>query len=438
MKPRAVAVAVSGGRDSMALLHCTARAASVHGVSVWALHVHHGLQAQADEWAELVSRTCRRWRHRGMDLSFDMRRLQGGPAAGDSVEAWARAGRYAALAEMARSAGCTSVLLAHHREDQAETFLLQALRGGGAAGLAAMPARVERDGLAWCRPWLDRPRSEIEAYVRRYRIRHADDPSNADRRYARNRLRAEVMPALRSAFADSDSGLVAAARRAARERALIDEVVAADLAAASDADRLALTRWACLSVPRRHEVLRAWLAARGVPAASDAFLEQLTGALPEAGPARWSVGPVELRRYRGLLTAVPAPVALSGAAAAAGSAAPEHAHIDRTGLHAVPGCRANLRVEATRGTGVPLDLLRNARWAPRTADLRFQAGAGRPPRSLKKQFQAAGVPSWSRAAPVLLAADGSLLFVPGLGTDARALRDGGSPRVRLGWVAGDR
>jgi tRNA(Ile)-lysidine synthase len=88
-----VAVAVSGGRDSMALLHCLARAAQAQGVEVWALHVHHGLQGQADEWAALVERTCKRWAGKGLPLRFAMQRLQGKPARGQSVEAWARAGR---------------------------------------------------------------------------------------------------------------------------------------------------------------------------------------------------------------------------------------------------------------------------------------------------------------------------------------------------------
>jgi tRNA(Ile)-lysidine synthase len=438
MNPRAVAVAVSGGRDSMALLHCTAHAAAAQGVAVWALHVHHGLQAPADDWAAHVRSTCLRLGRRSLDLAFDMRRLEGGPARGDSVEAWARAARYAALADMARSAGCASVLLAHHREDQAETFLLQALRGGGAAGLAAMPARIEREGVVWCRPWLDRPRAEIEAYVRRHRIRHADDPSNADTRYARNRLRSDVMPALRQAFPDADASLAAAARRAARERAVIDEVIAADLAAVVDSDRLVVSRWVGLSAPRRIEVLRAWLAGCGVPAVSESFLEQLGAALPAAAPARWSVGSVELRRYRGLLTAGPVPVVTQGLGLASGATQPVPAHIDRAGLYPVPGSQASLKALATRAAGVPLDVLMDARWAPRTAGMRFQAGPGRPPRSLKKQFQAAGVPAWSRTAPVLLAADGSLLFVPGLGTDARALRNSGGARVTLGWVAGHR
>ena len=173
--PKVVAVAVSGGRDSMALLHCTANLACEAGIEVQALHVHHGLQPDADAWSRFVERTCKRWRAKGLPLHFAMQRLQGRPARAQSIEAWARAGRYQALAEMAQAAHCGLVLLAHHQGDQAETFLLQALRGAGPAGLAAMPARAERSGVVWARPWLAWPRESIDAYVRRHRIAYIDD-----------------------------------------------------------------------------------------------------------------------------------------------------------------------------------------------------------------------------------------------------------------------
>ncbi len=180
---------------------------------------------QADEWSAFVERTCKRW-----SVPFAMRRLDDRPSRGQSVEAWARAGRYAALAAMAREARCSVIALAHHRGDQAETFLLQALRGAGAAGLASMPTRAERDGLTWLRPWLDQPRDAIEAYVRSHRIRFVDDASNDDPRFARNRLRLQVMPALRAAFPDAEVALIEAAKQAAHARALVDEVAQADLA----------------------------------------------------------------------------------------------------------------------------------------------------------------------------------------------------------------
>lgn len=422
-----VAVAVSGGRDSMALLHCTARAAQRLGLPVWALHVHHGLQAPADGWATFVERACKRWAAKGLDLHFAMHRLEGRPARGQSVEAWARAGRYRALGGMARQAGCTLVLLAHHQGDQAETFLLQALRGGGAAGLAAMPASVQRDGLTWARPWIDHPRSEIDAYVRMHRIRHVDDASNDDRRFARNRLRLDVMPAFRQAFGDADAALAAAARRAARERSLIAEVAQADLARVTDGASLSIPRWLALSPARRHEALRAWLAAQVPQGVPESLLGRLGSELPGREPAIWPCGELDLRRYRGRLTAEPA------ASAAAPCPWPCDAALGRVGTHRVPGVPAAVRLSASED-GLPKALLQGARWQGRQGRERFQGEPGRPPRSLKKQFQAAGIPAWARAAPLLVTVDGTLLFVPGLGIDARAAAMPGRVRVSLEWL----
>ena len=128
MAPRRVAVAYSGGRDSTALLRATLEAAAPFGVEVLALHVHHGLSTAADAWLEACSAQCERWSRRGFAVGFDFRCLAGSPGRGESVEAWARIGRYRALREMALAHGATLVLLAHHRRDQAETLLLQALR----------------------------------------------------------------------------------------------------------------------------------------------------------------------------------------------------------------------------------------------------------------------------------------------------------------------
>jgi tRNA(Ile)-lysidine synthase len=412
-----VAVAVSGGRDSMALLHCTARLAPDAGLSVLALHVHHGLMAEADDWASFVEKRCAAWRAKGMPIGFAMKRLVSRPARGQSVEAWARAGRYAALAEMARAAGSGLVLLGHHQGDQAETFLLQALRGAGPAGLAAMPASAERGGIVWARPWLRWPREAIEAYARRHRIAHVDDASNADTRFARNRLRAHVLPTLRQHFADADGALAAAAQGAARARALIDEVAAIDCAAVRDGEGLVLSRWRALSAVRQRECLRAWLAPVAEAGLSEALLERLLVEVPaRADPARWRVdSAIELRRYRGRLT-------LS-----------RERDTARRGVD--DAWRRLIVTAAAPGQGVPRALLDDAQWRERLGDDRFQPAASRPARSLKKQFQAVAMPSWVRDMPVLVDAQDALIFVPGLGTDARALAREGAPRVDLAWRA---
>lgn len=287
----AVAVAFSGGRDSLALLHATCRAARGLGLQVVALHIHHGLLADADGWLRQAQRLCARWRRRGWPVSLRWQRLAGQPAPGDSIEAWARAGRHAALAAMATQAGASLLLLAHHRRDQAETFVLQALRGGAPAGLSAMPRQIERDGLTWARPWLDQPRSTIDAYVAAHRLRPIDDPSNADGRLARNRLRLQVWPALESAFPHAETSLAAAAQRAQEVRAALDELAALDLAPLVDADgTLAVAGWRALSAARQANALRAWWARQAGRSAPRAFVSRLLAEVPAKGVARWPAG----------------------------------------------------------------------------------------------------------------------------------------------------
>ena len=234
-------------------------------------------------------------------MEFAATKLQGRPGAGESVEAWARQARYRALRQMALARGVDLVLLAHHRRDQAETFLLQALRGGGVAGLSAMPASIRREGVTWARPWLEMPREAIEAYVRRHRLAHIDDDSNADARFARNRLRLEVWPALEAAFPAAEASLAAAARWAQGAAAALAEGADADLAAVCDEGSLDIASWRGLSPARQSNLLRAWLrrSTARVPPAS--LVERLLREVPARGSMRWPIGAGELRSYRGRL-----------------------------------------------------------------------------------------------------------------------------------------
>jgi tRNA(Ile)-lysidine synthase len=430
-EPPVVAVAVSGGGDSTALLHATVHAARALGVQVVALHVHHGLQPQADAWLDGVRARCRRWAARGLPVRFAATRLAGRPGPGDSVEAWARRERYAALAALARAAGATLVLLAHHRRDQAETFLLQALRGGAPAALAAMPRLAVREGLAWARPWLDHDAAAIAAYLRRHRLHAIDDPSNADPAYARSRLRAQVMPALRTAFDGAEAALAAAAREAQAAQACLDEVAAADLAAVCDADgALRLADWRALTPGRARNALRAWLRAalgRGAPGSAIERVLAEAGASPVAA---WPLPGAELRLYRGRLRVRPlAPAPVGGAGTVV-------IDITSCGTYALPAWGGRLRVEPVEEGGVAPARLRQCELRVRRGGERFQAVPGGSARSLKKQFQAAGVPAWQRHAPLLVDRDGHLLWVPGLGVDARARAPAGAPQWRLAWLAG--
>lgn len=286
-----MAVAFSGGPDSTALLIATARQGRALGLPVFALHVNHGLQSQAAAWEQQARDTAQ-----SLGVEFLSRTLRGQPKRGDSVEAWARAGRYAALVEMAREAGASLVLLAQHADDQAETVLLQALRGAGPAGLAAMPREWEADGLRWARPWLNQPRERLGALLDAHVT--VQDPSNADPRFARSRLRTQLMPALREAFPQAVTVLGEVARHAAQAKALADEIAQLDLPPCVDAQgRLGFDAWARLSPARRRNVLQAWLAPQlpaGVPVS---LLDRLCGEWSERG-RRWPTpaGPLVAQR----------------------------------------------------------------------------------------------------------------------------------------------
>ncbi|HSW04548.1 tRNA lysidine(34) synthetase TilS [Aquabacterium sp.] len=430
-----VAVAFSGGRDSLALLHATVRAAKDCGAQVVALHVHHGLMAEADAWAQSAIRLCGRWQRAGWPLRLRWHRLDSAPARGDSIEAWARRERYAALAQLAREEGATLLLLAQHRRDQAETVLLQALRGAGPRGLAAMPRVVDRHGLCWARPWLDQPREAIEAYVRRHRLKPIDDPSNLDPRFARSRLRLQVWPALCAAFEDADITLTQVARRAQEADAALAELAAIDLAASATANGLQRPRWLLLSAARRANALRAWLAAltaqtthegRGAP---EALVQRLLTEWPERANGRWPAGAGrELVSYRGVLR-------LAVELQPAGQA--QRVDLSQAGRVSLPAWAGEYRVEPVDQGGVPPCALREAELRPRSGGEQFQRAPNTPPRSLKKQYQLAGVAADLRQGP-LVWADGQLVYVPGLGIDARVVAPAGTPQLRLQWLPNQR
>jgi tRNA(Ile)-lysidine synthase len=422
-----LAVAVSGGRDSTALLHAVARQARDAGLRVVALHVHHGLNPAADDWVDHVRRQCRRWR-----LDCRVARLMGTLAAGQSVEAWARAGRYRELARLAREEGASHVLLAHHRRDQAETVLLQALRGAGAAGLSAMPEVISRNGLFWCRPWLQQPASAIEAYVQRWRLSHIEDGSNSDTRFDRNRLRHEVWPALLAAFPHAETSLLAVAQQAQATAQLWAEVGQQVLDGLGAAEELPVPAWLALPPATRRASLQLWLRRQLGQGAPEALLQRLLTALPDQRSARVPVGAGrELRLYRGVLrlhadAGVAAELPLP-------TASPEEPRWRQPGLHALPAWGGSLRVTPVLRDGIALVCLDQAEMRPRGGGEQWQHRPASQPRSLKKQYQMLAVPAWARTGP-LIWSGGRLLFVPGLGLDARVLAAEGEPQVQLAWV----
>ena len=328
---------------------------------------------------------------------------------------------------MAQRRGIDLLLLAHHRRDQAETFVLQALRGAGVDGLSAMPKLAVRDGVTWARPWLDSPREGIEDYVRRHGLRFIDDASNADARFARNRLRMSVWPALVQAFPDAEASLADAARRAQDGTTGLAEWATIDRAFVRDGDALDVVRWRELSLARRSNSLRAWLRERTGRAAPATLVERLMDELGRKSSGRWPSPPGELRCYRSALRYEPVP-------RVATETSSNLIDLGRVGRHRVDAWHGVFIVRRVTTGGIAATVARSLELRARRPGDRFQAGAMRPARSLKLQFQAAAVPSWQRDGPIAANAE-LLVYVPGLGLDARAVALPGERRVSIEWIA---
>ena len=260
-----VAVALSGGADSTALLLA---ARQCWPGQVRALHVHHGLQAAGDDFERHCRQLCQ-----ALAVPLEVLKVQAHPAAGQSPQDAARRARYPALAHGAAAQGCALVLLGQHADDQAETVLLALGRGAGLPGLAAMPERFERDGMVFARPLLGVPAAAMRQWLLEQGWAFVDDPSNQDEHYSRNRLRARLMPALAEVMPHYRQTLARSARHAAQAQQLLDELAHEDLHRIGNPPRLRDLQ--ALSVPRQANALRHWLASAHGARPSAAQLEEL-------------------------------------------------------------------------------------------------------------------------------------------------------------------
>lgn len=299
MPPCRLVVGFSGGLDSTALLHALAARADIPRSRLHAVHVHHGLHADADRWEAACGALCE-----SLGVSFQSIRVSV-EARGLGLEGAAREARHAALQSVLESGDV--VALAHHRDDQAETFLLRALRASGPDGLGAMrPWRRFGRGWLW-RPLLDVPRSTLEAYARAHALSWIDDPSNLHDGPDRNFLRLQVLPLLRARWPHADMSLASAAARSADAADLLEDEDERLLATARrDAATLDVDALRDLAPARRARVLRRWVASLALPKLPaegiDRIERELLAARPDAH-AEFIWKGARIRRWTGLLRA---------------------------------------------------------------------------------------------------------------------------------------
>ena len=263
--PLPLGIAYSGGADSTALLHA---AGQRWPGRIQALHVHHGLQHAADDFEHQCAATCS-----ALGVPLHVGRVDARHAPGESPEDAARRARYATLAGLAQAHGLRHVALAQHADDQVETMLIALSRGAGLDGLAGMPRQIERHGVSFHRPLLDVHGSALREWIAASGTAHIDDPSNADLRYTRNRIRLQVLPALAIALPQFRETFARSARNAAKASSLLAGLAAADLANAGSPPALAALR--ALPRERLANALRHWLKREHGSVPSEAQLDQL-------------------------------------------------------------------------------------------------------------------------------------------------------------------
>ncbi|MBS0192919.1 MAG: tRNA lysidine(34) synthetase TilS [Proteobacteria bacterium] len=384
-------VGFSGGLDSTVLLHALATHPSIRGRGLRAVHVHHGLQADADAWAAHCEAVCAQW-----DIRIDIARIQVDLHAGRGMEAAARAARLDAFRTLLNADEVLA--LAHHRDDQAETVLLRLLRGAGGDGLAAIRRRSRLGSLHLWRPLFDVPRSVLRRYADAHELRWIEDPSNESVTYDRNFLRHRVLPLLRERWPQADRSLARSAALLAEQAQLLDVEVAVSLKSLQLADD-ALSIPGLLALPRaqRARVLRVWLRQMTGLAPGGRWLATLERDLLRArsdGEARVVWASRLLQRWRdGLHARISAPAWPNDWSATwDGQSALQLPDRSRLELLGVDGFDATMTVRARRG-GERIRL----------------PGRGHS-HELKHVLQDRGVPPWSRIRmPLLFAVDGELL-----------------------------
>ena len=435
-KERAMAVAYSGGLDSSVLLSLAHAWTAKKGWRLFAFHIHHGLSEKADNWLVHCRKTCEQ-----LAVPFDFRKVSVNREEGEGIEAIARRERYAALTDLCRQYGVSLLLTAHHEDDQAETVMMQLMRGAGVAGLSGMdvlgtiPGEADEAAPQLLRPLLSVPRRALENWAHENSLVWVEDDSNLDARYARNAIRQKVAPVLAGFFPGFESRIARSARHMQSASRLLNVLAEMDWDSCRDGDALDIIRMSALGEDRFDNLFRFWLGAHGVRMPSTAWLRQARTQLLDAradAQIRLELEGAAIRRYqRHLLFQAPEKVQVADTVAEIPLPPFVWRGEPRMEMSAFGG--AFLFEPAPEGV--------NAQWL-RTQTLTpgvyagsamLKVSANRPARSLKAHSQTLRIPAWERQRLPLLYAGETLLFAAGIGT-AVACTGSGESCIRIDWV----
>ncbi|ASK28579.1 tRNA lysidine(34) synthetase TilS [Neisseria chenwenguii] len=287
-----IEAALSGGLDSVVLLHLLAQMRTQRVFELSAVHVHHGLSTNADEWAAFCQNYCGRL---GVPLRVCRVRVEKN---GLGVEAAARSARYSVFSDGL----CDVVALAHHQNDQTETFMLAALRGGGMRALAAMPVwrSLNRQTKIW-RPLLSFSREDLQHYAAEHGLDYVDDESNGNPAFLRNWLRNEALPAWRQRIPELDKHILANVRSLQDDLALLDEIAAEDFQAVCADGFFAVDKWRRFSQARRLRLLWKFVKHHNGKIPTHSAIRNFEQVLHEADSCEWQLDGARIFAYRNCL-----------------------------------------------------------------------------------------------------------------------------------------
>ena len=414
-----IGLALSGGLDSVVLLDtvCKAVQGSANDpTEVWVFHIHHGLQKPADQWLEFCEQLAKKYH-----VYFDFRLLHFADPSQGNIEARARTERYDALTDLCIEHGIEDLLLAHHQNDQAETVLLQLLRGSGVAGLSGMPlhrANVNQGvPITLWRPLLNQTRAELEIYAKKYKLKWVEDPSNQDTRYRRNAIRKDIIPSLEKIQPGAIANLARSATLLAQSQVLLDRLAKQDGKDILQGHKVKLAPLLALAKtdqPAANNVMRYWLKLNELAMPTQERLESWWKDLKAVkldSNLEWQHDEASIYLWRSVLQIT-------------------HCKAGRWVFQNVPtqskllGLSADW-VNTAQKQGLIEDRLRQG------AE-KLQIKPNTPRKTLKNLFQESDTPPWERMAPLLYIND-QLIAVAGVGTSYPHLVSSGK-RVLPSWV----